>query len=69
VIIATKLGLGAAQSWSADEAIVAWGHNMAVFSLGSNSRARQGRRRTRLIAEAPLDYALDRGRAFVARME
>jgi nucleoside-diphosphate-sugar epimerase len=38
--IATKLGLGAAQSWSADEAIAAWGRNMAVFSLGSNSRVR-----------------------------
>jgi len=38
--IAAKLGLGAAQSWSADEAIAAWGRNMAVFSLGSNSRVR-----------------------------
>jgi len=38
--IATKLGVGAAQSWSADEAIAAWGRNMAVFSLGSNSRVR-----------------------------
>jgi nucleoside-diphosphate-sugar epimerase len=38
--IATKLGLGAAQSWSADEAVAAWGRNMAVFSLGSNSRVR-----------------------------
>jgi nucleoside-diphosphate-sugar epimerase len=38
--IATKLGLGAAQSWSADEAITAWGRNTAVFSLGSNSRVR-----------------------------
>jgi nucleoside-diphosphate-sugar epimerase len=38
--IATKLKLGAAQSWSADEAIAAWGRNMAVYSLGSNSRVR-----------------------------
>ena len=38
--IAAKLGLGAAQSWSADAAISAWGRNMAVFSLGSNSRVR-----------------------------
>jgi hypothetical protein len=30
----------AAHSWSADEAIAAWGRNMAVFSLGSNSRVR-----------------------------
>jgi nucleoside-diphosphate-sugar epimerase len=38
--IATKLGLGSAQSWSADEAIAAWGRGTAVFSLGSNSRVR-----------------------------
>jgi nucleoside-diphosphate-sugar epimerase len=38
--VAAKLGLGAVQSWSADEAIAAWGRNMAVFSLGSNSRVR-----------------------------
>jgi nucleoside-diphosphate-sugar epimerase len=38
--IAVRLGLGAPQSWSADEAIAAWGRNMAVFSLGSNSRVR-----------------------------
>jgi nucleoside-diphosphate-sugar epimerase len=38
--IAAKLGLGAAQSWSADEAIAAWGRNIAMFSLGSNSRVR-----------------------------
>jgi hypothetical protein len=35
-----RLGLGAAQSWSPEEAIAAWGRNMAVFSLGSNSRVR-----------------------------
>ena len=38
--IAVRLGLGAPQSWSAEEAIEAWGRNMAVFSLGSNSRVR-----------------------------
>src|SRR3984893_8624504 len=38
--IAARLGLGAAQSWSAEQAIAAWGRNMAVFSLGSNSRVR-----------------------------
>ena len=38
--IARRLDLGAAQSWSAEEAIAAWGRNMAVFSLGSNSRVR-----------------------------
>jgi nucleoside-diphosphate-sugar epimerase len=41
--IAARLGLGAAQSWSADEAIAAWGRRTAVFSLGSNSRVRGGR--------------------------
>jgi nucleoside-diphosphate-sugar epimerase len=38
--IAAKLGLGAAQSWSADQAIAFWGRGTAVFSLGSNSRVR-----------------------------
>jgi nucleoside-diphosphate-sugar epimerase len=38
--IAARLGLGAPQSWSAEEAIAAWGRNIAVFSLGSNSRVR-----------------------------
>jgi nucleoside-diphosphate-sugar epimerase len=38
--IAAKLGLGAPQSWSADDAIAYWGRNMAVYSLGSNSRVR-----------------------------
>jgi nucleoside-diphosphate-sugar epimerase len=38
--IAARLGLGAPQSWSAEEAIAAWGRNLAVFSLGSNSRVR-----------------------------
>jgi nucleoside-diphosphate-sugar epimerase len=38
--IAARLGLGAAQSFSAEQAIAAWGRNMATFSLGSNSRVR-----------------------------
>ena len=38
--IAARLGLSPAQPWSADEAIAAWGRNMATFSLGSNSRVR-----------------------------
>jgi nucleoside-diphosphate-sugar epimerase len=38
--IAARLDLGAAQSWSAEEAIAAWGRNLAVHSLGSNSRVR-----------------------------
>jgi nucleoside-diphosphate-sugar epimerase len=38
--IAARLGLGPAQSMSAEEAIAAWGRNLAVFSLGSNSRVR-----------------------------
>lgn len=38
--IAARLGLGAAQSWSSEDAIAAWGRNLAVLSLGSNSRVR-----------------------------
>ncbi len=38
--IAAKLGLGPAQSMSAEDAIATWGRNMAVYSLGSNSRVR-----------------------------
>ena len=38
--IAARLGLGAPQPCSAEEAIAAWGRSMAVFSLGSNSRVR-----------------------------
>jgi len=38
--IAEQLGLGDPQSWSAEEAIAAWGRNLAVLSLGSNSRVR-----------------------------
>jgi len=39
-VIAARLNLGAARSWPAEEAIAAWGRNMAVYSLGSNSRVR-----------------------------
>ncbi len=38
--IAARLKLDAAQSWSAEAAIAAWGQNMATYSLGSNSRVR-----------------------------
>ncbi len=38
--IAARLGLGAAQSWPAEQAIAAWGREKAMFSLGSNSRVR-----------------------------
>lgn len=38
--IAARLGLSPAQSWSAEEAIAVWGRNLAVLSLGSNSRVR-----------------------------
>jgi nucleoside-diphosphate-sugar epimerase len=38
--IAVRLGLSPAQSWSAEDAIAAWGRNTAMYSLGSNSRVR-----------------------------
>jgi nucleoside-diphosphate-sugar epimerase len=38
--IAARLHLPPAQSWTADEAIAYFGRNMAVYSLGSNSRVR-----------------------------
>ena len=38
--IAARLGLEPARSISAEEAIAFWGRNLAVFSLGSNSRVR-----------------------------
>ena len=38
--IGTRLDLGPAQSMPADEAIAFWGKNLAVYSLGSNSRVR-----------------------------
>ncbi|WP_437319613.1 NAD-dependent epimerase/dehydratase family protein [Sorangium sp. So ce385] len=38
--IAARLGLGAARSWSPEEAVAEWGRELAVFALGSNSRVR-----------------------------
>jgi nucleoside-diphosphate-sugar epimerase len=38
--IADRLQLGEAKSWAAGDAIHAWGREMAVFALGSNSRVR-----------------------------
>jgi nucleoside-diphosphate-sugar epimerase len=49
--LAARLGLGAAQSWPAADAIAFWGANKAVFSLGSNSRVR--RERARLLGWSP----------------
>ena len=50
--IAARLGLGAAQSWPAEQAIALWGRNKATFSLGSNSRVR-GERAIELLDWAP----------------
>ena len=50
--VAARLGLGAAQSWPAEQAIAFWGANKATFSLGSNSRVR-GERATRLLGWTP----------------
>ncbi len=50
--IATRLDLGAAQSWPADQAIAAWGREKAMFSLGSNSRVR-GKAASELLGWAP----------------
>lgn len=50
--IAARLDLGAAQSWPAEQAIAAWGREMAVFALGSNSRVR-GKAATELLGWAP----------------
>jgi nucleoside-diphosphate-sugar epimerase len=57
--VAARLGLGAAQSWPADEAIAFWGRRTAVFSLGSNSRVR-GRRATKLLGWAPRHRSITR---------
>src|SRR6195952_3559542 len=50
--IAARFGLGAAQSWPAEQAIALWGRNKATFSLGSNSRVR-GERAIELLGWAP----------------
>ncbi len=58
--IAARLGLGAAQSWSAEDAIAAWGRNLAVLSLGSNSRVRgKAAADTWLVADAAIGDGLD----------
>ena len=46
--IATKLGLGKAESWPADAAVAKWGRELAVFALGSNSRVRANKARSEL---------------------
>ena len=46
--IATRLDLGPAQSWSAEEAVATWGRELAVFALGSNSRVRSKAAREQL---------------------
>ena len=38
--IGDRLGLGPAKSLPAGEAVAVWGQNLAVLSLGSNSRVR-----------------------------
>jgi nucleoside-diphosphate-sugar epimerase len=53
--IAARLGL-AAQSWSAERAIATWGRNMAVYSLGSNSRVRG--RAARELGWSPLQRSI-----------
>jgi nucleoside-diphosphate-sugar epimerase len=50
--IATRLGVGDAQSWPPEQAIAAWGREKATFSLGSNSRVR-GKAATELLGWAP----------------
>ena len=46
--IATALKLGPAQDWPLQDAIAAWGYEMASYALGSNSRVRGTRARTLL---------------------
>ncbi|MFI8929475.1 NAD-dependent epimerase/dehydratase family protein [Streptomyces sp. NPDC053474] len=46
--IADVLGCGAAQPWSIEAAIEEWGHEPAVYALGSNSRVRGARARAEL---------------------
>jgi nucleoside-diphosphate-sugar epimerase len=50
--IAARLGLAAAQSWPAEQAIALWGREKATFSLGSNSRVR-GKGATEFLGWAP----------------
>jgi nucleoside-diphosphate-sugar epimerase len=46
--IADRLGLGAVESWDADEAARMWGPARAYYTFGSNSRVRAKRARTEL---------------------
>ncbi|MDQ2988996.1 MAG: NAD-dependent epimerase/dehydratase family protein [Pseudomonadota bacterium] len=46
--IATALGMGAPQDWPLEQAAAEWGHEMAAYGLGSNSRVRGTRARTLL---------------------
>lgn len=58
-VIGKTLGLGVAQSWSAEEAIAKWGRELAVFALGSNSRVRAGKARAELGWAPRHDSVLD----------
>lgn len=46
--IASRLGLGAVESWEADEAAAQWGPARAYYTFGSNSRVRAVRARQEL---------------------
>ena len=46
--IARRLGLGAVQAWSVEEAAAVWGERAARYSFGSNSRVRALRARREL---------------------
>ncbi|SDK92160.1 Nucleoside-diphosphate-sugar epimerase [Nonomuraea jiangxiensis] len=46
--IAEALGLGPVEEWDAAAAVREWGHELALFALGSNSRVRAERAREQL---------------------
>ncbi|GAA0926720.1 NAD-dependent epimerase/dehydratase family protein [Nonomuraea longicatena] len=46
--VATALGLGPAEPWDVESAVAYWGHEPAVYALGSNSRVRGERARADL---------------------
>jgi nucleoside-diphosphate-sugar epimerase len=50
--ISERLGTGAPQPWSVDDAVKKWGFERAVYALGSNSRVR-GRQARALTGWAP----------------
>ncbi len=60
--IGDGLGFGPSQDWDSKEAIAYWGRQMAVFSLGSNSRVRANKARADLgwapIHTSVTDYIL-----------